>query len=161
PGGSGRDGTVAACCGASRDGAFDPFARAYPASVQTVPPTAGPLAGCPHCGTRLDRPTGPVGFEYGVGVVGYQHCAACGSRWRYRWQASQRSRGRGFVLPGLIVLVVVALIAGAIAFVAPSGRDYPSRWDARIQPIAARVARLRGLSFQHPVTVNFLRPAAF
>jgi hypothetical protein len=135
--------------------------RAYPAAVQTVPPTAGPLAACPHCGTRVDTPAGPVGFEYGLGVVGYQHCPSCGSRWRYLWQAQKRRRGRGFVLPGLVVLVVVALLAGGIALVATRGPDYPSHWDTRIQPIAFRVARLRGLTFKHPVKVNFLPPAAF
>jgi hypothetical protein len=129
--------------------------------VQTVPPTAGPLAGCPHCGTPVDRPAGPVGFEYGLGVVGYQHCPACGSRWRYLWHESKRPRGRGFVLPGLIVLVVAALVAGAITILASRGPDYPSQWDTRIQPIAFRVARLRGLTFKHPVKVNFLPPAAF
>ena len=129
--------------------------------MQTVPPTAGPLAACPHCATGLEPPAGPVGFEYGVGVVGYQHCTACGARWRYRWQDSKRRRSRGLVLPGLVVLVVVALVGGAIALVAAGGSDYPSQWDARIQPIAFRVARLRGLTFKHPVKVNFLPPAAF
>ena len=126
-----------------------------------MPPTAGPLAACPHCGTGLKGPTGPVALEYGIGVVGYQQCPACGSRWRYSWQPGTRSRRRGFVLPGLIVLVVAALIVGAIAFLANRGPDYPSRWDPRIQPIAVQVARLRGLAFKHPVQVHFLPPAAF
>jgi len=126
-----------------------------------VPPTAGPLAACPNCGQGIDAPTGPVGFEYGFGVVGYQHCASCGSRWRYRWQEGKRRRGRGYALPGLIVLVVVGLLAGALAFVANRGPGYPARWDPRIKPIVDRVALLRGLSFKHPVKVNFLPPAAF
>jgi hypothetical protein len=129
--------------------------------VQTVPPTAGPLAACPQCGKPVDRPSGPVNFEYGVGVVGYQRCASCGSRWRYFWQDTKRRRGRGFVLPGLVVLVVAALVAGAVAFVVTRGPDYPARWDARIRPIALQVARLRRLSYQHPVKVNFLPAAAF
>ncbi len=38
---------------------------------------------------------------------------------------------------------------------------FPAEWDKRIEPIADVAAELRGLSFEHPVPVRFLSPAAF
>ena len=47
------------------------------------------------------------------------------------------ARGRSFLLRGADRRSsIAALVAGAIAFVATRGPDYPSAWDARIQPIA-------------------------
>jgi hypothetical protein len=129
--------------------------------VQTVPPTAGPLAACPHCGARVAKPTGPVRFEYGVGVVGNQRCDRCGANWRYHWQEGGPRRQRGFLFPALVVLVVAALVVGAIALASSREPDFPSTWNARIRPIVARVEALRDLSFQHPVKVNFLAPSDF
>ncbi len=37
----------------------------------------------------------------------------------------------------------------------------PTAWDPRLQPIADKVAELRGLTFDHPVTAEFLDDAAF
>jgi len=113
--------------------------------VQTVPPTAGPLAACPQCGARVAKPTGPVRFEYGVGVVGSQRCDRCGASWRYIWQeGKERRRGR-WRLPTLIALLVVVIAVGAVAFASSRDPDHPSDWDARIRPIATRVEDLRGM----------------
>jgi hypothetical protein len=58
-------------------------------------------------------------------------------------------------------LVVVAGIAfGVFAFL-HRGHDYPSHWDDKVAPIAARVEQLRGLTFKHPVPVNYLSAADF
>jgi len=129
--------------------------------VQTVPPTAGPLAACPHCGARVAKPTGPVRFEYGVGVVGNQRCDKCGANWRYQWQDRKTRRRRGFLFPAFVVLLVAAIVVGAVALASSREPDYPTAWNARIRPIATRVETLRGLSFQHPVKVNFLAPSEF
>jgi hypothetical protein len=129
--------------------------------VQTVPPTAGPLAACPHCGARVPKPTGPLRFEYGVGVVGNQRCARCGANWRYHWEEREPRRRRAVLLPTTVVLVVAALAFGAVALAASREPDHPSVWNARIRPIAARVEALRGLPFEHPVTVTFLTPSEF
>jgi hypothetical protein len=129
--------------------------------VQTVPPTAGPLAACPHCGARVAKPTGPVRFEYGVGVVGSQRCDRCGASWRYHWQEGKPRRRRGFVLPALVVLVVAALVVGAVALASSREPKDPAAWNARVRPIAARVEALRGLSFRHPVKVSFLAASDF
>jgi hypothetical protein len=129
--------------------------------VQTVPPTAGPLAACPHCGARVAKPTGPVRFEYGVGVVGNQRCDGCGASWRYHWQEGHPRRRRGFVFPAFVVLVVAALVVGAVALASSREPKHPAAWNARVRSIAARVEALRGLSFQHPVKVGFLAPSDF
>ena len=39
--------------------------------------------------------------------------------------------------------------------------SYPSSWDARVAPIAARVEVLRGLKFKHPVRVTYLSVPSF
>jgi hypothetical protein len=38
---------------------------------------------------------------------------------------------------------------------------YAAAWDPRVQPIARQVEKLRGLSFEHPVPVEFLSETAF
>ncbi len=58
------------------------------------------------------------------------------------------------------VFLVVGLVAGPVAL--PAARAAQTKqWDARIQPIADAVARLRGLEFEHPVPVVFMSKAAF
>lgn len=42
-----------------------------------------------------------------------------------------------------------------------AGPAYPARWDERVQPFVTAVQRERGLSFEHPVFVDFLKPAEF
>ncbi len=103
----------------------------------------------------------PAGSAYvhGVGPVGYQNGAACGARWRCIWQPpayERRKRGPGLlaILAGLVGVAVVAL--GGLWLFARDSRSYPSRWDARVAPIAARVEVLRGLRFKHPVRITYL-----
>jgi hypothetical protein len=59
---------------------------------------------------------------------------------------------------GVVVFAgVLAVTAGAVLVAGSSGRSwFPKRWDARIAPIAATVARLRGLDFEHPVPIRYL-----
>ena len=52
-------------------------------------------------------------------------------------------------------------IGSAVLVSRRAGSKYPSKWDARIAPIATEVAALRGLTFEHPVAVHFLAPADF
>lgn len=114
---------------------------------------------CPECGAPVAPPTGSA-FVYGVGPVGYQYCAACGERWRCVWQPPAHRRRRW---PRLLAILVgvTAIAAGAHWLLERDSTSYPSHWDARLAPIAARVEALRGLTFKHPVRVVYLSPQAF
>jgi hypothetical protein len=64
---------------------------------------------------------------------------------------------------GLAVFIaLVSVAAGSVLMTTNSaGSWFPSRWDARVAPIAAEVARLRGLTFEHPVAIRYLAPKDF
>jgi len=72
----------------------------------------------------------------------------------------RRDSGRGV---GVALLAALLAVAAGSVFVATSsaGSWFPSRWDARVAPIAAEVARLRGLSFEHPVEIRYLAAKDF
>src|SRR2546423_11481402 len=60
------------------------------------------------------------------------------------------------------IVLVVAVAAGVAAPLVTSDQPwFPKQWEPRVAPIAASVARLRGLEFRHPVPVRFLSPADF
>jgi hypothetical protein len=57
---------------------------------------------------------------------------------------------------------LLAVSVGVVLVTAGSARSwFPSRWDPRVAPIAAEVARLRGLEFEHPVPIRYLAPKDF
>ena len=110
----------------------------------------------------MPKPTGPITFEYGVGTVGHQHCEACGTRWRYVWHKPSRGAGaRSWATIVLVVLLIIAVIGAVVLWQRSRADSHPAAWDPKVAPIAAEVAALRGLSFEHPVTVNYLPVAAF
>jgi hypothetical protein len=53
-------------------------------------------------------------------------------------------------------VAVLGLAAAAAVVVRSGGGDHPDEWDERVAPVAEFVERERGLSFDHPVTVEFL-----
>jgi hypothetical protein len=62
------------------------------------------------------------------------------------------------------IVFAIAAIALAVVVWSPftgGGRSYPASWDPRVAPIVTAVQRIRGLSFEHPVQVEFLDEAAF
>lgn len=59
------------------------------------------------------------------------------------------------------VVVVAAFVVSAVRFDLFSDTEYPSAWDARLGDLPAKVAKLRGLRFEHPVPVRFLNEADF
>jgi len=63
-----------------------------------------------------------------------------------------------FAVPAV---VVVALAVVALVLLTRHSSRYPKQWDAQVAPIAARVAELRGLTFKHPVKVEYLSAADF
>ena len=65
------------------------------------------------------------------------------------------------LVAAVVVVVLVVGIGSAVLVSRRAGSKYPSKWDARIAPIATEVSTLRGLTFEHPVAVHFLAPADF
>ena len=61
----------------------------------------------------------------------------------------------------IVVVVLVAGVAGVFATRRDGKQHFPKQWDPRVAPIAASVAKLRGLRFEHPVAVHFLGAKAF
>ncbi len=71
-------------------------------------------------------------------------------------------RSSGVWVAALLGLTaVVALAVAAVVLLTGDSNDNPKQWDPQVAPIAARVAQLRGLSFEHPVKVEYLSPADF
>lgn len=80
----------------------------------------------------------------------------------------------GAVLAVAIVLILV-LVASAVTYLtlnphlgakaaAPAASvqpTFPASWDPRVQPLVDFVQKDRGLTFDHPVTVNFVTPAGY
>jgi hypothetical protein len=65
-------------------------------------------------------------------------------------------------IPLVAAALIVVILAGALGIRALRSDDrYPETWDRRVAPIAARVAALRGLAFEHPVRVRYLTDAEF
>ncbi|HEX5086919.1 MAG TPA: hypothetical protein VFV89_03865 [Nocardioides sp.] len=68
--------------------------------------------------------------------------------------------------PYVVVALAVVAAASAVVGVAhyrsgPSGPPHPSTWDPRVQKYVDFVEKKRGLTFKHPVYVDFLSDAAF
>ncbi len=64
-----------------------------------------------------------------------------------------------------VSIVVAAMVVALVVAVATIGRGaksfWPTQWDPRLAPIAARAQQLRGLDFLHPVPVRFLSESEF
>jgi hypothetical protein len=75
-----------------------------------LPLASEPLTFCSRCGSRATPPLGPS-FVYGVGSVGFQHCAVCGERWRCLWP--QRRPRRGIALRAGALAGAAAIVVGA------------------------------------------------
>jgi hypothetical protein len=61
----------------------------------------------------------------------------------------------------LALVVAVVAVAGVVVTGGRKQQHWPKQWDARIQPIVNFVEYKRGLSFRHPVQVDFLPVAEF
>jgi hypothetical protein len=57
---------------------------------------------------------------------------------------------------GVCAVAAVGLLAAGIVVLDGGGSDHPDAWDERVVPLVEFVERERGLSFDHPVTVEFL-----
>jgi hypothetical protein len=97
----------------------------------------------------LARPT-PTGWGPHDAWSGHRIPAASKPR---RWNRST------VVVAAVVVLALLA--AGAVYVVRRERPSYPSVWDPRVAPIAAFVQNARGLTWKHPVSVQFLPTAQF
>ncbi len=61
----------------------------------------------------------------------------------------------------MIALLAVLVVGGVGVYALTGAAGHPSRWDEQVAPIAARVEALRGLTFKHPVKVNYLSAQSF
>src|SRR5262249_29295993 len=80
------------------------------------------------------------------------------------WSTPPPAKRRRRVWPiVLVVVLVVALAAGGTywKFGRSSGPSYPKAWDPRVANLVSFVEQSRGLTFKHPVKVEFLSEAAF
>ncbi len=70
------------------------------------------------------------------------------------------------ILPRIAICVAVTLVLALVGFGIGSvlhddGPQFPSTWDARVQPFVDFVEKSRGLEFKHPVAVYFLAPEQY
>jgi hypothetical protein len=83
----------------------------------------------------------------------------------YGGGAPQPLRDKPSRWPFLLLVVVLAAAGGLIGYRVvhgdSSGPDYPKAWDKRVQFAVDFVEKERGLTFKHPVEVDFLSDAVF
>jgi hypothetical protein len=76
-----------------------------------------------------------------------------------------KARGSGRRSPttvaAAVVTVLALLAAGMVYLVRKQSPDHPSAWDPRVASIATFVQNSRGLSWKHPVSVEFLTASEF
>lgn len=80
------------------------------------------------------------------------------------WQPPRSGGPRRTVVAVVAVVAALAVLGAGVVFVVKkrSGQgSYPAAWDPRVAPIASFVASQRGLSWKHPVRVEFLTPTRF
>ncbi len=69
-----------------------------------------------------------------------------------------RKRPRALVLAAIGAVAIVLIAATGVLYVRsrPSGPSYPKQWDSRVTDIVAFDEKERGLTFKHPVEIEFL-----
>jgi hypothetical protein len=118
-----------------------------------APPGGGPPTFPPGAGAHA--PGGPAG--YAPAPPGrYPPYPYPG--WQPTWGPPPYPPPRRRRWPAVAVgfVAVLGLAAAAAVVVRSGGGDHPDEWDERVAPLAEFVERERGLSFDHPVTVEFL-----
>ncbi len=75
----------------------------------------GPRGVCTQCGRPVAPPRGPS-YVYGIGAIGFQHCPACGARWRCLWPQSPPRRRFPVRAAALIGAGMLTLAAGIAAY---------------------------------------------
>ena len=96
-------------------------------------------------------PTGPPGPppQFGYGVPGQPPHRPTPSVWR-------------MLLPGaLLCLATVAAAVGVVVYAGSQDGDHPDEWDPRVAELVDFVEAERGLTFDHPVHVDFLTSSEY
>ncbi len=122
---------------------------------------------CTKCSLRLDGARlGPPGMA-GSALERYRPVGANDSG-AFAGPASPAPRGRARAAGVVAALALVAgAVVGGIAFrrheahVGPAADPPPAHWDGRLAPLAQAAQRLRGLTFEHPVSARFYDDATF
>ena len=121
------------------------------ASTNAWPPATVP-GGWPA--PSLDAPfTAPATFTGATGPSS----SASGADGQHRGG----SRRRSLITASVGVVVLIVVIGGLLATVGSHGPSYPAKWNPRVLSIVHFVEHERGLSFMHPVNVEFLSSARF
>jgi hypothetical protein len=128
-----------------------PYATVGPATSGLAP--SGPAPSGPDpLGTPepfLYSTPGPYGTPWPSGPLSGSDNGAPGKR-----------RRRGYV-GAIIALVIVVVAVSLVAVFGSNGPSYPGTWNPRVLSIVHFVEHERGLTFKHPVKVEFLDNAAF
>ena len=129
-----------------------PYATPVPAAPPPPPPPSAPPAGDPE-------PSAPELWP----APSPDDWIAPGTAWPPPPPgAVRRSRSRrGLALTLVAVCLAVGVAAVGWTTVRPSGPRYPSAWDPRVTELVSFVEKERGLSFKHPVFIDFLPDSAF
>ena len=130
----------------------DPQSRYTSAYAATDPftPAAIPTGVGAWPSPSIDSPFPPSGIFGGAG----QSPPAAGQR-------RDGVRRKSLITGSIIVVVVIVAIGGLLATVGSHGPTYPAKWNPRVLAMVHFVEHERGLSFIHPVKVEFLSSARF
>jgi hypothetical protein len=135
------------------------LATVDPGSVGTVgspPGTAStvPEASTPSFWVSLPSATLPAGSPTAHAELGD----------RFVWgrvPSGRRERPWKMIVGAVIAVVALVTAAVAVVVVRDGGTSFPTEWDPQVASIAASVESLRGLTFKHPVRINYLSAQAF
>ena len=78
-----------------------------------------------------------------------------------RTRATPLRRRRWFILLLAAVVVLGSALSVVLVQTRSHSADHPSAWDPRVEPFVSIVERQRGLTFEHPIYVDFLSSQDF
>ena len=106
----------------------------------------------PEAGTGA--PAGPPPWPPAPG----EHLAASG---RGATPGASASRARVLVAIGAVAVVLITATGVLYVRSRPAGPTYPKQWDSRVTDIVAFDEKERGLTYKHPVEIEFLSEEDF
>ena len=125
---------------------------------------ATPLApwDCPRCGHHnVERSCGFCRYRYDPGAPPVEALAATPAAPAPETTMPPAPRSWPPARLAIAGAVVAVLAIGAFVLLGRGGHSYPARWDPRVADVVNYVAGARGLTFEHPVPVDFLSVPAY